>query len=115
MPADRVNQLLNDILSQMKTALPQVPEKVWKEVTDELHINSDLLTQLYVPLYDWYYTRDEVKQLITFYGSPLGKKLLRNAILIELEAGQQGKVIGTELVKRINERLRTKGYSAPAT
>ena len=115
LPRDRVNQMLNELLSGMKKALPRVPEKVWQDVVTELHFNAELVLQSYIPIYDNYYTDEEIKQLITFYESPLGKKVLRNTPLVESEATLQGEVIGQELIKRINERLRAKGYNAPAT
>jgi outer membrane lipoprotein-sorting protein len=115
LPRDRMNYLLADVLNGMKKAMPQVPEKVWQEVTGELHFNSELLVQIYIPLYDSYYTDDEIKQLITFYESPLGKKVVRSSILIELEADRHGKIVGRELIKRISDKLRAKGYATTAT
>jgi outer membrane lipoprotein-sorting protein len=111
LPRDRINQMLNDVIGAMKTAMPQVPEKVWQEVVGELHLDADSVSRLYLPIYDSYYTDDEIKQLITFYESPLGRKALRDAPLIEAEAARQGETIGRELIKRITEKLRAKGYA----
>lgn len=114
-PRDRVNQMLNDVIGAMKTAMPQVPEKVWQEVVGELRLDAESVLRLYLPIYDSYYTSEEIKQLITFYESPLGRKALRNAPLIETEGLHQGEAIGRELIKRIAERLRAKGYKTSAT
>ncbi len=112
LPRDRVNQMLSDVIGAMKTAMPQVPEKVWQEVAGELHLDADAVSLLYLPIYNSYYTDDEIKQLITFYESPPGRKALRDAPLIEAEAARQGEAIGRELIKRITEKLRAKGYKA---
>jgi hypothetical protein len=114
-PRDRVNQQLNDLSSNLKQAMPQVPEKVWQDVLTELNLNADFVLQYYMPIYDNYYSNKEIKQLIVFYESPLGKKMLRNMPLIELEATLHGNAIGQELIKRISEKLKTKGYGVPAT
>jgi hypothetical protein len=111
LPRDRVNQMLNDVIGAMKAAMPQVPEKAWQEVVGELHLDADSVSRLYLPIYDSYYADDEIKQLITFYESPLGRKTLRDAPLIEAEAAHQGEAIGRELIKRITEKLRVKGYA----
>jgi uncharacterized protein len=114
LPRDRINQSLNEIIGALKTAMPQVPEKIWQEVVSELRLDSETVFLIYLPIYDAYYSGDEVKQLIAFYESALGKKTLRNMPLIEAEAALQGEAVGHELLKKITERLRAKGYNTPA-
>jgi hypothetical protein len=114
-PPDRVNQLLDNVLNLMKRAMPQVPEKIWQEVIAELHLDANKVLQIYVPIYDRHYTNQEIKQLIALYESPLGRKVVRNSDLIELEATRRGEAIGQELIKLIQEKLRSKGYRPPVT
>ncbi len=114
LPRDRINQSLNEVIGAMKTVMPQVPEKVWQEVVGEIRLDSETVLRLYLPIYDAYYSADEVKQLISFYETALGRKALRNAPLIEAEATLQGEAVGRELLKRITEKLRAKGYNIPA-
>jgi len=112
VPRDRVNQQLNNVLSILKEAMPQVPEKVWRDVIAELHLDSEMVIQIYVPIYDKHYTDEEIKQLIALYESPLGQKMRRSTTLIELEAAHRGETIGRELIKRIQEKLQSKGYKS---
>jgi hypothetical protein len=112
-PRDRINLLLNDVLSLMKKAMPQVPEKIWQEVIVELRLDAEMVLQIYVPIYDKYYTGEEIKQLIALYESPVGQKMIRNSDLIELEATRRGEGIGQQLIKRIQEKLQSKGYKSP--
>lgn len=114
LPRDRINQSLNEVISAMKTAMPQVPERVWQEVVGELRLDSEAVFRIYLPIYDAYYSVDEVKRLIAFYESSLGNKALRNLPLIEAEAALQGEAVGRELLRKITERLRAKGYKTPA-
>ena len=113
-PRDRINQELNDVLELLKKAMPQVPEKTWQEVITELRLNSDMLFQIYVPIYDWHFTGEEIKQLIVLCESPIGRKLIKNSELIELQATNSGVRIGKELIERIQEKLRSKGYKSAA-
>jgi hypothetical protein len=115
MPRDRFNQMLKEVLSLLKTAMPRVPEKIWQEVITELKLNADTMLQIYVPIYDEHYTSDEIKQLITLYESPFGQKIRRNSDLIETGAARRGEMVGRELIKRIEEKLKSKGYSPPTT
>ena len=114
VPRDRVNQQLNDVLSLLKKAMPQVPAQVWQEVIAELRLDSDMVLHVYVPIYDRHYTGEEIKQLIELYESPLGQKMRRSSDLIEFEATRRGESIGKELIKRIQEKLQAKGYKSPA-
>lgn len=112
LPKERINQTLSEVLEALRQITrPQVPDKVWQDVIEELHIDSELILQSYVRIYDFYYTHDEVRQLLKFYESPLGRKLVRNAVLIELESSAHGQRIGRELIQRVTEKLRAKGYS----
>ena len=94
--------------------MPQVPEKTWKEVITELHFNSDMVLQIYIPIYDWHYTGEEIKQLLAFYESPMGRKEIRSSGLMELQATARSLRIGKELIERIQEKLRAKGYKSAA-
>ncbi len=111
-PRDRVNQQLSDVITLMKQAMPQVPEKTWKEVFTEVQFDSDGMLKIYVPLYDSHFTGEEIKQLIQFFQTPLGRKFQTSAELIEIESMLRGREIGQELLKKVQERLRAKGYKA---
>jgi hypothetical protein len=113
VPRDRINQQLDEVLNLIKKAMPQVPEKVWQEIIAELHLDSDAVFQIYLPIYDRHYTDEEIKQLIALYESPLGQKMRRSTGLIETEATLRGQHIGRELIKRIEERLKSRGYKLP--
>jgi uncharacterized protein len=55
------------------------------------------LVALIVPIYDKYYTADEIKGLIKFYESPLGKKMASALPSILSESQQAGGKWGQEL------------------
>ena len=113
-PRDRINHQLNEVLELLKKAMPQVPEKTWNEVITELRFNSDMVLQIYMPIYDWHYTGEEIKQLLAFYESPMGRKEIRSSELMELQANARSMRIGKELIERVQEKLRAKGYKSAA-
>lgn len=41
-------------------------------------MNADVVVALYYPIYDQYFTHDEIKELIKFYSSDIGIKLARH-------------------------------------
>ncbi|HET8826033.1 MAG TPA: DUF2059 domain-containing protein [Terriglobales bacterium] len=63
-------------------------------------IDSNQLTALIIPIYDKHYTQAEIKSLIQFYESPLGRKVATSMpqVLAESQAagGQWGQQIGRD-------------------
>jgi len=113
-PRERINHQLNDVVKLLKAGWPQVTEKTWQEVFTEVRFDADVVLQIYVSIYDWHYTGDEIKQLITLYESPLGQKLSKTEDLVQIEATLRGEAIGLEMLKSIQEKLKAKGYKSAA-
>jgi len=113
-PRERINQQMRELVPAMKRIAPHVPEKTIVDVIAELNFDSEMVQRIYVPLYDWHYTGDEIKQLLKFYETPIGERMLRSSTIIEVQAMSRGVSIGQELMKRIEERLKSKGYKVTA-
>ena len=67
-------QILNQSVDAMKSQFPQVPQKFWDEF--KAGANADELINRLIPIYNKYFTEEDIKQLIAFYQTPLGKKLI---------------------------------------
>jgi hypothetical protein len=67
--------------------------------------DPDKLVELIVPIYDKYYTADEIKGLIELYQTPLGKKMIAvlPKILAESQAagGQWGQQLGRQCMMEV--------------
>ncbi len=57
-----------------RTAPPWIPESYWQDV-EKAAKASNLLEQI-IPIYQRYYSREDLDVLITFYRSPVGQRLL---------------------------------------
>jgi hypothetical protein len=64
----------DQLIANMKTALPQVKDAFWVEFRKEL--SAEELIKLIIPLYDKHLTHPEIKELIKFYETPVGKKMI---------------------------------------
>ena len=115
VPKQQVAQGIEEALGALRAAMPKVSEKVWNEVTGEVGFNADQLLEIYVPLFDQHYTEEEVKGLIDFYSTPLGKKVSRSGILIETSAIRDVDRRVRLLIQQVLERLKAKGYQVPLT
>jgi uncharacterized protein len=101
-------QVMETMVGQFKQALPDVPDEFWKEAMKE--VSADALIDLIVPIYDKHFTHAEIKQLIAFYETPVGKKLSTTLPLITQEAMAAGQKWGEEIGQSVVEKLRKKGY-----
>ncbi len=109
--------LSSQLAKQLRQALDvegdKVPEQLNAiidfEVKQLMEERFELLESKLVHIYAKHFSHDEIKQLIAFYRSDIGKKSMTElpAIIDESrETGQEwGQAMVTELVKRIDVRL----------
>lgn len=67
-------QIMLQTLDVLKSQYPQVPQKVWDTFLAE--VKADEMINEIVPIYNKYFTGEEIKQIIAFYQTPLGKKTI---------------------------------------
>jgi hypothetical protein len=106
-------QFWAQMFAEMKKAAPQVPESAWIEIDKEFShdLRSGGLIEVVIAIYDKHFSADEIRQLIAFYESPIGRRLVAEQPLIIQESFAAGMQRGRELMDRIRERLKQKGYS----
>ena len=111
----------NQVIDSMRKNQPSVPAKAAEIVKDVL--NSEFarafepggsLRQKMVQIQMKYFTHDEVKALLEFYGTPVGRK----AISVMPLAAQEGAAAGQEwaganmarIAASLQDRLRAEGF-----
>lgn len=102
-------QVMDQILRSFRQSHPAVPAKFWDDLRGEM--NADQLTQLVVPIYDRHLSHDDVKQLLAFYESPVGRKLIAVQPQIVAESMKAGEEWGRAAAERILQRMKEQGYS----
>lgn len=114
--ADLTSQQMIDTI---KKESPNVDPRVFTIVSEETHKvigeNMDAFVDRMVPIYDKYYTDEDIRGLVEFYGTPLGKKMLSVLPVTMQEsivAGQKwGEGLVPVLVERITTRLKKDGIN----
>ncbi len=99
---------LEKMIEPLKASYPQVPEEFWNTFVHEVH--SDELVDLVIPIYDKYYTRDEIQELMHFYQTPVGQKTIKVLPKLSAEAIDAGQEWGRMVADRAMRKLREKGY-----
>lgn len=108
-------------IGRLKSQDPQFPQKEIDAVKEETgRFMAEKLPELIerlVPVYARHFTREEVRELIAFYKTPIGAKTIRELPLIASESlgvgNYWGKGVSPELQGRINARLQKDGYQKP--
>jgi hypothetical protein len=100
---------------------PKIPEVARTEILGVLraHVNGDDgLIERQVAIYQQRFTHAEIKQLITFYSSPIGHKMVQeSADLMRDSIGvsqQWGRDLAPEIRKQIDAGLNKAGIKPPA-
>lgn len=96
-------QVVDQMMVSMRQLAPELPEAFWAEAKTELR--AEEFVGLIVPIWAKYYTHDEVKALIAFYESPVGRKMVsvQPAVLTEaMEAGRRwGEAVGVRIMLKV--------------
>jgi hypothetical protein len=120
-------QILRDLFDQdidaqiaaMRRARPDVPDQFWQDFAVEFkrQASPNELMQAILPIYDKHFTHQEIRQLIAFYQSPLGRKISTTLPEIQRESVEAGRAwgerLGDRMHKELQQRLSEKGYRSP--
>jgi len=101
-------QMMNQMLIPMKQATPSVPEEFWTKFLGKVDANE--LVELTVPIYAKYFTHDEIKELLTFYQTPLGKKMIVTLPSVMQESMIAGQKWGEKIGQMVVEEMKAAGY-----
>lgn len=89
-------------------AFSTIPEEFWTEFAKEAETSYKVLEEQIGEVYKKHFTSAEIKQLIAFYESPIGKKLVSEQPQIQTESYQLGtewgRQLGEKVVKKIQEK-----------
>jgi hypothetical protein len=108
------------ITNAVKQARPDIPPETFDMVADEVNaVIAEAISapggfiDLIVPVYDKYFTNEELDALIAFYNTPVGIKTVRVMPQVTQEAmqiGQRwGQSLGPVIAERVQARLREQG------
>lgn len=100
--------VMRQMIAPIRAGFPNVPEQFWDDFLKQ--VNADDLIDLVVPIYDKYYSLQDIHDLIAFYQSPVGQKTIKVLPQLSAETISAGQEWGRGLADRIMQKLREKGY-----
>ena len=108
-----------EFTKSIKNARPDVPQKALDVLPEVIGAvveeNIMSMKQIFVTIYDKYYSLDDIQQLTQFYQSPVGQKLLAAQPQLaqdSVQAGARwGQMLEPEIQRRVKERLVKEGVN----
>jgi uncharacterized protein len=104
---EMVEQMKSSMMEQFRKNAPGIPPDMFSEIMAEL--KADELMDSMITVYSKHFTREDIKQMIAFYQSPFGQKVLREMPQIILESNEVGTRWGEGVVTRVATRWRNQG------
>ena len=104
-------RVFSQVIGMFQRAHSEVPEAVWMEMVSEAEAKVDgFVMEMLVPIYDKHLTHEDIKGLIAFYETPVGRKLLAVMPRMHQESRTAGEIWGRDFARTVQERLAEKGY-----
>ena len=89
-----------------KEQIIQLMKEVGKELSAEA--NMDKLVDQIARIYAEEFTAEEMRQILAFYDTPVGRKLIGKMPSIVMRSQQAGRVWGQEVARKAIQRIRKK-------
>lgn len=99
-------QMMNQMLPALKRMAPNEPQEFWDGFMAE--VDPGEMEDMVIPIYQKYLTEAEIKELIIFYKSPTGEKLIQVQPNIMRESMMIGQTWGQGIAQRVAQKLREK-------
>jgi hypothetical protein len=101
-------QMFDLMLPSLQSMVPEVPTAFWTVFRSRLDLES--FVNLLIPIYDRNFSHDDIKELIQFYESPIGMRLLEATPQITIESYTAGQEWGQKMGRDVVNELVRQGY-----
>lgn len=101
-------QMMNQMMGTLKSSHSKAGDEFWENLKKE--IKAEDIENMIIPIYDKYYTESDIEQLIAFYGSPIGKKMIATMPQVMQESMIVGQTWGKEIIEKIKTKLKEKEH-----
>ncbi|WP_426276007.1 DUF2059 domain-containing protein [Chryseobacterium sp. S-02] len=101
-------EMENNVISHYKKQYNHVPDSAWKPIEEK--VNIDGLINEVIGIYGSNFNEKEIEQLLVFYKSDVGKKLIQNSPRMMTEIQTATGNWAKNITETINGDLKKMGY-----
>ena len=105
------DQMVQSLTDQFKEAMPKVPAAFWKQEEGALKGELPKLHEQIAEIYDHHFSVEELRGIIRFYKTPVGKRFNAELPQVTLESQQSSMKWGQEVANMIRADLGKEGYN----
>ena len=111
---DQALQVIEQALPAQRAANPGVPAVFWDRFLEQARARRGELEDGYVALYDRNFTATELRGLVAFYESPIGKRFIEVQPTLTREGMAMGQEWGTRIGADVGRTLAAeRGQAGP--
>ncbi|MHC4714923.1 MAG: DUF2059 domain-containing protein [Planctomycetota bacterium] len=108
--AEMAVKQMNDALPMLKMQQPDLPPQYWDKFQEKFTVER--YTGILAPVYQKYYTHDDIKGLLEFYETDLGKKIAQTQPKVMQEVAQASMQLGMQVSMEIMMELQKESAGA---
>lgn len=99
------------IMSNLREMLKGIPDDVFAKIESKYQeIFLKRMTEFYAPIYNRYFTLEDIKEYIAFYETNLGRKVARTNPSLMNDLYQTGRQVGMAIAQSVVEELKAEGF-----
>jgi hypothetical protein len=100
-------------VSAQRASNPRIPAAFWDRFLSLAQSRRDTLSTMFVEIYSRHFSTDDVKQLLAFYHTPTGQRMLAETPKIGRESMLAGQAFGAQLGADVARQLSKEGIQLP--
>lgn len=101
-------EVLDAYIEKFKKQNPKLKNAFWKNLKNEIDVDD--FTERLIPVYNKYYSAEELKELRAFYLTPLGKKVIEESPKLYQDSvivGEDwGRIVTEKMADEIEEEMK---------
>lgn len=110
---DLMFQSVEGGLPMQRAANPRIPAAFWDRFIAAAHEHEPELETLFIQIYDRHFSADDLRQLLAFYRTPIGQKLIAEQPAVAREAMAGGQQWGQRIGYEVGQKMAAEAQKAP--
>lgn len=94
-------QMMGHLLPHLQQMIPDAPAEFWDDFMSK--VDPDDLIEKVIPIYKKHFSEEDIKAVIEFYDTPVGKKFIKAQPSIVQESSAVGQEWGREIAQQVME------------
>lgn len=111
--AEQMLTVMEAAMPSQRAASPGIPAVFWDRFLVEARARQGELVDMIGEIWARHFTTDDLRQLLAFYDTPLGRKLLATQPVIAQESMLAGQQWGQRIGMAVGAKLEAEGHRVP--